>query len=667
MEGHAASETCSAEPKSMTYVGVERVLVTALDAIARRGVAREQRDSDLASLGSPDVSRRRSFNSMSEDFGSPIRDSADAAAEDRPTSHAAIGRTILSEVACIRRDLESCKQELQLSSCGKQDAHLSINSVSSPNGARDADVSLDLDHESCVDPSAVLREGDRSPNRDLIQLRDLLSRQQSVNALKDEVQGLQRGMKVQCDRHEDLSEWAERAIANETEELRRDVRRLLQAEREARDEQTSEILMVLDALREEVARTNANLEARSAPDALYQAISQSGQMSAQSRALGQHQEQLERLTSASALLAEELTKFDATDTTNSVSSKLDEISTRFDRRFEELCIELQKKRARHASLDTTDPGLSQQLGVGDGELDARLRSLRVKNEACVSALGAEIEEERRQRTRDTRALRERLEEVEGRRWNRMEPPTNLDFDQHARSLVDQGPMLLARVDAAERLLQALAARVGDLLARVSSLEEHGVRGKAHSPGSDLAAVIQNFEAEQRRVRQETAMLNRVDRDSEKNCLPTTSDERSHLCEVAEERLEQLIKAHHRNSATLSQMSSRLEARLEAVERSAEEQAEIEHLFERVERQTLAHVEESRRNASAVSSISEKVEQLQQHIEDMRVKQRADEAESPVRATHPAPHFRPYTHKPIRFSISSQTKSHESLRHSSIDF
>ena len=107
--------------------------------------------------------------------------------------------------------------------------------------------------------------------------------------------------------------------------------RLLQAEREARDEQTSEILMVLDALREEVARTNANLEARSAPDALYQAISQSGQMSAQSRAIGQHQEQLERLTSASALIAEELTKFDATDTTNSVSSKLDEISTRFDR------------------------------------------------------------------------------------------------------------------------------------------------------------------------------------------------------------------------------------------------------------------------------------------------------------------------------------------------
>ena len=44
-------------------------------------------------------------------------------------------------------------------------------------------------------------------------------------AKEDEVQGLQRGMKVQCDRHEDLSEWAERAIANETEELRRDVRR----------------------------------------------------------------------------------------------------------------------------------------------------------------------------------------------------------------------------------------------------------------------------------------------------------------------------------------------------------------------------------------------------------------------------------------------------------
>merc|ERR1711953_418657 len=81
--------------------------------------------------------------------------------------------------------------------------------------------------------------------------------------------------------------------ASEVDDMRREMDMLIQAEHESRVAETTGILHVMEALREELACTNAALENMSDPETLYCILRKSRSMNAHVLELKRHHEEME--------------------------------------------------------------------------------------------------------------------------------------------------------------------------------------------------------------------------------------------------------------------------------------------------------------------------------------------------------------------------------------
>jgi len=520
-----------------------------------------------------------------------------------------IGRDILSEVATIRKDLESCKNEIMTAASvsqnrrtGQEDSHFRSGRIGIESAAH-------------VDVEVATKD-------DLDKLRALLVRQQSVSNLKDEVSDLQNGMKAQRKKQEDLSGWAEETIASETEELRSYVQQLMQTERDARVAESTEILMVLEAFREGLTRTNAAVEATMEPETLYRILAQSGQMTAYSQALSQHQEQLERVAAASAKLAEEFAaKFEGpslSSVNTSVANKLEDIAARFDERVDELHHELQKERSIQQGHSVEASDLVSKLSetpLHQAELDVQLEAVREQIEVGLATLSAKMEEEWRCCTEDLLVMRARVEAIE--RGNENSPSAALDdFEQNSREVAQKLEGLLSRADTADKVAQDLTDKVGHLAVRLDTLEQQDeARASCPCLGTAFAAILTSFEEEKQRKQDHGAEMMMMRGQVKKN-----------LAENLDERL-----------------------------------------FQRVDLSALSRIEEvCRMNADAVSGVSEKVLELQQQMEAVEVKQRMDMLDALGRGPIPGPGLWQHSSGPLRYNISNHTNSHDSLPSQVVD-
>merc|ERR1719476_1037710 len=99
-----------------------------------------------------------------------------------------------------------------------------------------------------------------------------VARQQSVVELKAKVRTLESRLVVKEQRQEVECQ------GSDTQDFRKDIQQAIKDEREARLSESVEILSVVEALREALARTNAAVEEAAHPDYLFRILAKSEEM-----------------------------------------------------------------------------------------------------------------------------------------------------------------------------------------------------------------------------------------------------------------------------------------------------------------------------------------------------------------------------------------------------
>lgn len=285
-----------------------------------------------------------------------------------------------------------------------------------------------------------------------VELREVcqnFARRQSLFAVKKEIRGLQDVMETQRRQTEDLTNWAGESIASEAHGLRRDVETAIMWEREARVAESAEILMVLEALREGLERTNAAVEAMTEPGTLSRIVANAG------RACGGFQE--ERLCALSSRLAR-LEQGGAPGATEELQ--------KLDAKVEQLSREVrQRQELQSAQLD--------QLALTQGHLDV---TQQVADAGEVSKLSLLLESERQERAAEFHVMKERLLTLEQSLPHGSSSPWELMVRIEALERKLPAPAigvteLRRHVEASEQLVNLLSIRVEKLVNRINSAEQ----------------------------------------------------------------------------------------------------------------------------------------------------------------------------------------------------